>query len=119
VTRLIARLFGQNLLDVSRKVPTCVLVALADEDSRAASGGVARRLRDRGIAAQVAPEPAKYGKQIRFADRRGIPYVWFPNPAGDEVRDIRSGEQGPADAGSWQPPADDLRPRLVASSTQP
>ena len=119
VTRLVGRLFGQNLLGVTRKVPTCVLVALADEGSRAASGGVARRLRERGIAAQVAPEPAKYGKQIRFADRRGIPFVWFPNPEGDEVRDIRSGEQVPADAGSWQPPAEDLRPRLVASSTQP
>jgi len=119
VTRLVGRLFGQNLLDVTRKVPTCVLVALADEGSRAASGGIASQLRERGIAAQVAPEPAKYGKQIRFADRRGIPFVWFPNPDGDEVRDIRSGEQVPADAGSWQPPAQDLRPRLVASSTQP
>jgi histidyl-tRNA synthetase len=117
VTRLVGRLFAQNLLDVTRKVPTCVLVALADEGSRASSAVIARRLRDRGIAAQVAPEPAKYGKQIRFADRRGIPFVWFPNPDGDEVRDIRSGEQVPADASEWQPPADDLRPGLVAAMT--
>jgi len=119
VTRLVGRLFAENLLDVTRKVPTCVLVALADEGSRAGSADIARTLRERGIAAQVSPEPAKYGKQIRFADRRGIPFVWFPNPEGDEVRDIRSGEQVPADAASWQPPADDLRPRLIASSTQP
>ena len=119
VTRLVGRLFAEDLLDVTRKVPTCVLVALADEGSRAGSADIARTLRERGIAAQVSPEPAKYGKQIRFADRRGIPFVWFPNPEGDEVRDIRSGEQVPADAASWQPPADDLRPRLVASSTQP
>jgi len=119
VTRLVGRLFAQNLLDVTRKVPTCVLVALVDEGSRAASAGIARTLRNRGIAAQVSPEPAKYGKQIRFADRRGIPFVWFPNPDGDEVRDIRSGEQMPADADSWQPPDDDLRPRLLSSSTQP
>ena len=119
VTRLVGRLFAQNLLDVTRKVPTCVLVALVDEGSRAASAGIARTLRNRGIAAQVSPEPAKYGKQIRFADRRGIPFVWFPNPDGDEVRDIRSGEQVRADADSWQPPDDDLRPRLLSSSTQP
>ena len=28
VTRLLGRLFGAGLLDVTRKVPTCVLVAL-------------------------------------------------------------------------------------------
>jgi histidyl-tRNA synthetase len=57
----------------------------------------------------VAPEPVKYGKQIRYADRRGIPYVWFP---ADGVRDIRSGDQNPADPAVWMPPADDLHPVL-------
>ena len=28
------------------------------------------------------PSPQKFGKQIRYAERRGIPYVWFP-PVGD------------------------------------
>ena len=70
----------------------------------------------RGIAAEVAATPQKYGKQIRHADRRGIPFVWFPNADGDgddEVRDIRSGEQGPADPRSWKPSARDLEPVLV------
>ena len=48
----------------------------------------------------------KYGRQIRYADRRGIPYVWF----GDSVKDIRSGEQVPADPDSWTPPEGDRRP---------
>jgi histidyl-tRNA synthetase len=114
VTRLLGRLFGQGLLDMSRKVPTCVLVALPDDASRARCAEIAAGFRRRGIAAQVAPEPAKYGKQIRFADRRGIPFVWFPGEGGDEVRDIRSGEQADADAATWTPPDDDLQPRLVA-----
>ena len=39
---------------------------------------VATALRSRGIPAEVSPSAAKYGKQIRYAERRGIPYVWFP-----------------------------------------
>jgi histidyl-tRNA synthetase len=118
VTRLLGRLFGQGLLDTTRKVPTCVLVALGSDDTRDVSRQVAATLRNRGIAAQVAPEPTKYGKQIRFADRRGIPFVWFPGVDGDEVRDIRSGEQVAADAQTWQPPEADLWPRLIATSTK-
>jgi histidyl-tRNA synthetase len=38
---------------------------------------VARALRARGIPTEVAPKADKFGKQIRHADRRGIPYVWF------------------------------------------
>ncbi len=47
-----------------------------------------RALRARGIAAEVAPAAAKYGKQIRYAERRGIPFVWFPgdDEGGDEVQ---------------------------------
>jgi histidyl-tRNA synthetase len=61
----------------------------------------------------VAPEPAKYGKQIRFAERRGIPYVWFPQPGGGhEVKDIRSGDQVAADPEAWTPPQADLHPSI-------
>jgi histidyl-tRNA synthetase len=67
----------------------------------------------------VAPAPDKYGKQIRFAERRGIPYVWFPQDgAADQVRDIRSGDQVEADSESWVPPAEDLRP-VVAAAGEP
>ena len=51
----------------------------------------------RGIPVEVAPAAAKFGKQIKFADRRGIPFVWFSTENGPEVKDIRSGEQVPAD----------------------
>ena len=74
---------------------------------------VARTLRARGIPTDVAPTAAKFGKQIRYADRRGIPFVWFLGDGGDEVKDIRSGEQVPADAATWTPPQEDLWPRVV------
>ena len=62
---------------------------------------VAAALRARGIPCEVAPSAAKFGKQIRYADRRGIPFVWFPgagDDGGDQVKDIRSGDQVDADA---------------------
>jgi len=72
-------------------------------------------LRKRGIATEVSPSAAKYGKQIRFAERRGIPFVWFPSPDGDTVKDIRSGEQVAAESSTWDAPPDDLNPKVSGS----
>ena len=49
------------------------VVAVSDEDARGASEEVAASLRARGISTEVAPSAAKFGKQIRHADRRGEP----------------------------------------------
>jgi histidyl-tRNA synthetase len=93
-------------------------VALADEESRPAGEGVADALRRRGIACEVAPSPQKFGKQIRTAERRGIPFVWFLQADGThQVKDIRSGDQVDADPTAWTPPDADLRPTIVTSST--
>jgi histidyl-tRNA synthetase len=118
VTRLVSALIGRNLVSASRSVPSAVLVAVTDEEHRPASEAVAQALRSRGIACEVSPGADKFGKQIRHADRRGIPFVWFPDAAGDTVKDIRSGEQVPADAAHWQPPAADLRPTVSSTLTQ-
>jgi histidyl-tRNA synthetase len=112
VSRILGRLLSRGLVAASRSVPTCVLVAVDSEETRAAANDVAAALRARGIACEVAPSAARYGKQIRHADRRGIPYVWFPGDA--TVRDIRSGDQVPADPATWQPPAADLQPTVSA-----
>jgi len=114
VTRTLAPLFSRGVIRASRSVPTCVVVAVADEESRSESDSIARALRARGIPVEVSPSASKFGKQIRYADRRGIPFVWFADADGtSSVKDIRSGEQVPADATTWQPPTADLRPHLV------
>ncbi|WP_327635776.1 histidine--tRNA ligase [Kribbella sp. NBC_00482] len=112
VSRLVHRLISKGLLTASRRTPTAVLIALNSEDDRAEAMRTAIQLRGRGIAVEVAPAAAKFGKQIKFADRRGIPFVWFSTENGPEVKDIRSGEQVPADAATWAPPAEDLRPSV-------
>ena len=122
ITRILGLLFGRDLIGISRQVPTCVLVALPAETDRPAANKLAQSLRSRGIATEVSSDAAKYGKQIRYAERRGIPFVWFPggaagDAAGDGVRDIRSGEQVDADAGTWTPPAADLHPTVSAGTT--
>jgi histidyl-tRNA synthetase len=129
VTRALGPLFARGVLRASRRVPSCVLVALSHPESRAQSDAVAAALRRRGIAAEVAPSAEKFGRQIRYADRRGIPFVWFcpengedggenggVDSRGHEVKDIRSGQQVSADPASWNPPADDLVPQVL---TQP
>ncbi|HMC03760.1 MAG TPA: histidine--tRNA ligase, partial [Cellulomonadaceae bacterium] len=115
VSRLVSRLLGENLVSASRSVPSAVLVAVTSEQTRAASTRVAASLRARGIPVEVAPNAAKFGKQIRHADRRGIPFVWFPgvDGAADEVKDIRSGDQVPADAAAWEPPSADWYPTVT------
>ena len=137
VTRMLGLLIGRGLLTASRSTPSCVLVAVSSEEGRGRSVAVASALRARGIACEVSPDAAKFGKQIRHAERRGIPFVWFPGSGdlgdarhgrlgrlcwtpGDarltramRLKDIRSGEQVAVDVHTWSPPAEDLRARVV------
>ncbi len=118
ISRTLVPLFQRGLLTGSRAVPSAVLVAVVEEQSRPDSDAVAQQLRARGIPTEVAAAPQKYGRQIRYADRRGIPFVWFPatNGSQHQVKDIRSGHQVDADVASWQPPGVDLRPHVVSTS---
>lgn len=111
----VSRLLVPLGLTASRSVPSVVLVAVDSEESRHASNEVARQLRVRGIAAEVAPKADKFGKQIQHAERRGIPYVWFTPSS---VRDIRSGEQVDADPSDWSPPTEDLRPHILETPSK-
>ena len=119
VSRLLVPLVQRGLVGASRVVPSAVLVALADEESRGAGDAIATALRVRGIPCEVAAAPQKFGKQIRYAERRGIPFVWFAGAdGGHEVKDIRSGEQVAADPATWTPPTEDLRPQVVTNERE-
>jgi len=120
VSRVLVPLVAKGVVRADRSVPSAVLVALPDEESRGACDAIAQRLRANGVPTEVAASPQKFGKQIRYAERRGIPYVWFTPGStlgnGHEVKDIRSGEQIPADPATWTPPIEDLRPRVSTGS---
>ena len=59
----------------------------------------------------MAPKADKFGKQIRFAERRGIPFVWFGAGYDDSVKDIRTGEQAAASPATWAAAAGGPAPR--------
>ncbi|WEV71848.1 histidine--tRNA ligase [Bifidobacterium sp. ESL0790] len=111
LSRLVSYMLHTAGAHASRVSPASVMVAVWNEGDRLASNHIASQLRARGIAADVAPKATKLGKQIHYADRLGIPYVWFPADAAgdgegsarDEVKNIVTGEQVAADATSWRP----------------
>jgi len=118
VSRVLVPLLNRGALVADRKVPSVVLVALTAEETRHESDAIATALRARGLPCEVAASAQKFGKQIRYAERRGIPYVWFTGEAGHQVKDIRTGEQVAADPATWTPPTHDLRPKVVSSTDQ-
>jgi histidyl-tRNA synthetase len=103
ITRLLAYCFHLGLLKQPRRTPVHVMVAVHSEESRSASEAVARRLRARRIPTLVSDSSAAYGKQIKAASQLGIPYLLFPanGDKPDEMRDLRSGAQGPVELDSW------------------
>ncbi len=116
VSRTLVPLLTDGVLAGSRAVPSAVLVAVVDEEHRGTSDAVAAALRARAIPCEVSPAAQKFGKQIRTAERRGIPFVWFPQPDGShQVKDIRSGDQESADPTAWTPPDTDLAPTVITT----
>ncbi len=118
VTRLLGILLDGDGLRGSRSTPTCVLVALNDDAHRPVAAEVARALRRRGIASEVFPEPQPYGKQIKYALAKGIPYVWFAEvdePGQHKVKDLASRDETPVDLATWSPDEDRLRPHVVSA----
>ena len=109
LSRLVSYMLHTAGARATRISPAAVVVAVWNEEQRSISNEIASTLRSRGIATDVSPTAAKLGKQIRYADRLGIPYVWFPgndddgDATGDQVRNIVTGEQVPADVKSWLP----------------
>src|SRR4051812_21183885 len=97
VSRILGRLFGHGLLPAGRKAPTVVMVARAGTPA----GDVLRDLRGRGIPSEAYHEDAKLGKQMKYANDKGIPYVWIPFEDGHVVRDMATGDQ--VEAASWNP----------------
>jgi len=111
LSRILGRLFKRNQLIASRKTPSCVLVMLDSDETRVAAFAAARALRARGIAAEVHDRALKYGKQMEYAQKKGIPFVWFPVTAERtqaELKDIRVGVQSSVDIATWNPPPEDL-----------
>ncbi len=82
----------------SSKTPIKVLVTLFDQDLLSTSLKVANELRKNNIPTMLYPEPSKLDKQLKYADRKKIPYVVIIGPEEIKknvvkVKNMKSGEQ--------------------------
>jgi len=59
---------------------TQALVTLFDEQSTAAALAIAAALREGGVNTELYYEPTSLGKQIRYAARKGVPFVVIAGP---------------------------------------
>ena len=106
LSRIFAKMLAEGKITPGRTSPTQVLVAVPSDDRMPAAIAAAKTLRDRGFNVEVYYQADKLGKQLRYASRKTIPYVWFPpfrDDARDEVKDMTTGEQAPADPTTWTP----------------
>lgn len=104
LTRLFGLLMDKGIIQAGAKSPTHVLVVLPEEARRAEASATAQKLRARGYNVELYHSDTKIKKQLAYAEKKGIPYVWFP-PFKDgqphEVKNMTSGEQSQADAALW------------------
>ncbi|MEU1901017.1 histidine--tRNA ligase [Nocardiopsis dassonvillei] len=106
LTRIFAKLVAEGRIEEGRACPTDVMVVVPGAERRREALLTGELLRERGFNTEVFHSTAKVGKQIQYAAKKGIPFVWFPpfgEDGGHEVKDMGSGEQGPADPATWAP----------------
>ncbi len=105
LTRLFAMLLDEGYIKPGAKSPTQILVVLPDESRRTEAAATANALRQRGYNVELFHSDSKVKRQLSYAERKGIPYVWFP-PFEDgkphEVKNMASGEQVNADPSAWK-----------------
>ncbi len=105
-SRLFAKLLQDNKLEATRRSPADVLIVLPSEERRAEMLEVAQAFRARGIKVETYHAPQKFARQMSYAEKKGIPFVWFlPFEPGQphEVKNMASGAQTAADAETWVP----------------
>lgn len=105
-SRLFAKLQHDGAIRAERKSPADILVVLPSEERRSLALSTAQTLRRRGLKVETYHAPQKLARQLGYAEKKGIPFVWFP-PFEDgrphEIKDMTSGVQAPAEPESWVP----------------
>jgi histidyl-tRNA synthetase len=105
-SRLFAKLLQDKAIVANRRSPVDVLIVLPSDERREVMLGTAQVLRKRGFKVETYHAPQKIGKQISYAEKKGIPFVWFPpfdEGGAHEVKDMTTGTQTTADAAIWTP----------------
>lgn len=75
ITRLAVTLMKEGVLKVGSSTPALVLVASMDGALMAKYFEIGKALRVVGINTEVYLEPGSLGKQLKYADKKGFPFV--------------------------------------------
>ncbi len=119
-SRLFAYMLEQGKLPLTRKSPADILMALppvrSDEslndiknkenEIRKRAQETAQILRKNNYKVEMFHMPQKIGKQIAYAEKKGIPYVWFPPFDEDgkhEVKNMAAQTQTETTPENWKP----------------
>ncbi len=104
-SRLFDRLRQQGKLPAGRLSPADIMVVMPSEERRALTMETAQKLRAQGYKVETFHNPIKLARQLAYAEKKGIPYVWFP-PFEDgkdhEIKNMQTGTQAKADPDKWQ-----------------
>ncbi len=99
-SRLFDKLRSNGNFNTARKSPADILMLLPDEIIRDKASQMARTLRERGFKVEMFHRAQKIPKQLAYAEKKGIPYVWLPDLG--EIKCMASREQSKADPATWE-----------------
>jgi len=105
-SRIFSKLVKEGRIEVGAKCPTDIMVACLPGTPHSEVTATSRALRDRGFKVEMYHEEKSLKAQMKYAARKGIPFVWFPAGAEQpkhEVKNMTSGEQTVADLATWMP----------------
>mgnify|MGYP003632037564 CR=1 FL=1 len=96
LTRLFSVLLENGYIKAGAKSPADILMVIPSEERRKKAQETAQELRARGFKVELYHAAQKIQKQMTYAKKKSIAYVWFPpfeDGAAHEVKNMDSGEQ--------------------------
>ena len=106
LTRLFEILKKYGYIKAGPKCPTDVLVSLSSEETRGEAMVLAQQLRRRGIKVEVFHSDQKFKKQLQYAEKKGIPFIWFlpdAQQSDHRVKNMANGAQSVVNPNEWLP----------------
>jgi histidyl-tRNA synthetase len=103
-SRLFARMIEKKKLNTRQKSPADIMMIMPSDERRAKIAGLCQQLRKRGLKVEMYHAAKKIPDQLKYADKKGIPFVWFPDEGGHKVKNMVTQDQSPADPATWEKP---------------
>lgn len=101
ISRALGVALKLGLMQTGAKSPTQVLVVNVESQDKTKMLAVAEKLRARGIQTEVYLEGGKLAKQLKYANDKKIPYVWFD--IDNAVKNMETGNQEIGNPDEWLP----------------